>query len=322
MNHGWRLRLVTLWCVAMGVFHASAADARRLRVLTTLAPIYSWTASVAGDRADVENLLPADVGPHDFQFRPADLKKVQKADLIILNGLGIESWLEAALRNNAKVRPGQVVRTTDGLKSEFIHHLPTLSLDPAAAGDKHGHAHEHEHGEEHHDAEAPNPHLWLDPVYARHGVSNILSALCARDPANAAAYRSNAAAYLGQLQVLDDDLRKATASLEHKAIVTFHDAFPYFTRRYGFELVGVVEEVPSVAPSPKYLSALSRVIKARGIRVIFTEPQFEPRLVRQLSRDLSIRFTELDVLETGPLRADFYVSGMRRNLKTLAEALK
>ncbi len=306
-----------LLCGWIAPSDASGAEPARLRILTSLAPLYSWTASIIGDRATVENLLPANVGPHDFQFRPPDLKKVQNADLIIINGLGIESWLERAFKNTAKGSTNRIIRTTDGLKSEFIYHLPELSLDPssARAGEHAGHDHEAAH-------ESPNPHLWLDPVYARHGVSSILAALCTRDPVNAAVYRKNAATYLLQLDELDRDFRQVSARLSQKAIVTFHDAFPYFIRRYGFELVGVVEEIPSVSPSPKYLSTLSRVIKSRNIRIIFTEPQFEPRLVKQLSQDLNIRFTELDVLETGPLQPDFYLQGMRRNLATLAEALK
>lgn len=299
------------------ILPASGAAQARLRILTTIAPVYSWTASIVGDLATVENLLPADVGPHDFQFRPRDLKKVQSADLILLNGLGIESWLEKALLNNATAKPQRIVRTSDGLKAELIYHLPELTLDPKNA--KHDHKHDHDHAAA---GETPNPHVWLDPQYARHAVSNILTAVSELDPRNAAAYRQNATRYLDQLRILDADIRALTTSLPNKSIVTYHDAFPYFARRYGFELVGVVEEVPSVGPSPKYLSELSRVIQQRHVRVIFTEPQFEPRLVRQLTRDLGITFAELDVLETGKLTPEAYIEGMRRNLKTLALVLK
>lgn len=302
------------WAAVLPVAGESQA---RLRILTTIAPLYSWTASIVGDRATVENLLPADVGPHDFQFRPRDLKKVQAADVIVLNGLGIESWLERVFQSNAEGKTQRVVRTSDGLKAEFIYHLPELTLDPKTA--RGAHAHDHDHAAA---GEAPNPHVWLDPVFARHGVSNILAAVCERDPSNAPIYRKNAAIYLDQLTALDTEIRTLTGRLPNKSIVTYHDAFPYFARRYGFDLVGVVEEVPTVGPSPKYLSELSRVIQQRHVRAIFTEPQFEPRLVRQLSRDLGITFAELDVLETGKLNPESYIEGMRRNLKTLDRVLK
>ena len=313
--------VVVGWGVVTWVTHAAPPLATaRLHVLTTLAPLYSWTVNVAGDLADVENLLPADVGPHEFQFRPRDLKKVQGADLVILNGLGVETWLERTLNNNSASSPTQrLVRTSDGLKAEFIYRSPLLRLDPSNTRAGPGPV---TLQEDLTTGQLPNPHVWLDPCYARHGVSNILAALTQRDPANAQGYAVNAAAYLEKLNVLDADFRALSGRLSHPALVTFHNAFPYFARRYGFDLVGVVEEIPSVSPSPKYLSELSRVITARNVRVIFTEPQYEPRLVRQLSRDLGIIITELDVLETGRPSRDYYIDGMRRNLRTLALALQ
>ncbi len=311
------------WGVVASVTHAAPPrPSARLHVLTTLAPLYSWTVNVAGDLADVENLLPADVGPHEFQFRPRDLKKVQRADLVILNGLGVETWLERTLNNNSVSSTTQrLVRTSDGLKAEFIYRSPLLRLDPSntQGGPGPGPV---TRQEDLTTGQLPNPHVWLDPCYARHGVSNILAALTQRDPVNARGYAANAAAYLEKLNVLDADFRALSGSLSHPALVTFHNAFPYFARRYGFDLVGVVEEIPTVSPSPKYLSELSRVITARNVRVIFTEPQYEPRLVRQLSRDLGITITELDVLETGRPSGDYYINGMRRNLRSLASALQ
>ena len=300
---------------------AAEATAKR-RILTTFAPIHSWALNVAGEDATVELLLPGDVGPHDFQLRPQDLRKIRQADLLIANGLGMEGWLEKAIQGNAKESARKIVRTADGLKGELIYHLPTLSLDPATAR-KGGHDHAHGHDHDHEAAgEAPNPHVWLDPVYAQHAVSNIISALSQADPAHASGYKERGLAYIGRLQQLDRDIKTRLTGITNRTIVTYHDAFPYFCRRYGIDLAGVVEEVPSVEPSPKYLASLSAVIRARGIRVIFTEPQFNPRLVRQISRDLKIRFAELDVLETGTASPTFYEEGMRRNLQALDASLR
>lgn len=295
--------------------------ARPLRVLTTFAPIHSWTLNVAGPDAIVENLLPGDVGPHDFQLRPQDLRKIRQADLVVANGLGMESWLDKAIRNNAKDAGRRIIRTSDGLKDQLLYHLPVLSLDPKGARKAHDHDHHHDHD---HEAagEAPNPHVWLDPVFAQHGVSNIVEGLCAADPTHAEGYRQRAAVFINRLQSLDRDLASAVAGITNRGIVTYHDAFPYFCRRYQLDLVGVIEEVPSVDPSPKYLATLSAVIRSRGVQAIFTEPQFNPRLVRQLSKDLGIRFAELDVLETGKTGPDFYEAGMRRNLQALQSTLR
>jgi zinc transport system substrate-binding protein len=298
---------------------ADPVPARRpLHILATFAPIHSWAVNVAGEDATVEMLLPGDVGPHDFQLRPQDIQKIRRADIILANGLGIDDWLQKAIQANARDSADRIVLTSAGLKSEFIRHLPMLSLDPEGSRGS-GHAHSHDPGG---DGDAPNPHVWLDPVLAAHGVTNILEALQRADPMHAAAYARRAEGYVERLWTLHREFESALDPLPHKAIVTYHDAFPYFCRRYNLTLVGVVEEVPSVNPSPRYLTRLSKVIRARNVRVIFTEPQFSPRLVQQLSKDLGVRFAELDVLETGKPSATFYEEAMRVNLESLKSALR
>ena len=319
----FHLQWIPLLCFLLAFFLPSlraAGPPPRLKVLTTFAPLHSWALNVALPDASVELLLPGDVGPHDFQLRPQDLRRIRQADLIIANGLGMEGWLDKAIRNNAKGSEARVVRTSDGLKSGLIFHLPVLSLDPGGAKPgRHAHAHDHDHEAA---GESPNPHVWLDPIFACHGVSNIVRALVQADPTHAPAYQERGQAYIARLETLDREIRAAVEALPHKAIVTFHDAFPYFCRRYQLELVGVIEEAPSVEPSPRYLASLAMAIRVRGVKGIFTEPQFNPRLVKQISQDLGIRFAELDVLETGHATPGFYEEGLRRNLKSLQSILR
>lgn len=319
LHFRWIPLLCSLLAFSVPLLRAAEA-APRLKVLTTFVPLHSWALNVAGPDAAVDLLLPGDVGPHDFQLRPQDLRRIRQADLIIANGLGMEGWLDKAIRNNAKGSEARVIRTSDGLKSGLIYHLPVLSLDPVGAKPgPHTHTHTHDHEAA---GEAANPHVWLDPVFACHGVSNIVRALAQADPAHAAGYHDRGQAYIARLESLDREIRAAVEALPHKAIVTFHDAFPYFCRRYQLELVGVIEEAPSVEPSPRYLASLAATIRARGVKGIFTEPQFNPRLVKQISQDLGIRFAELDVLETGHATPGFYEEGLRRNLKSLQSILR
>ena len=181
--------------------------------------------------------------------------------------------------------------------------------------------HDHLHGHETGDDLSANPHLWLDPIFARHAVSNILDALVRLDPSHAAAFTARAGAYQLRLAALDDQIRTALAGYHGKPVVTFHDAFPYFCRRYQLDLVGVIESNPGAESSPRYKAELSRVIRARGVRVIFTEPQSNPRPAEQLGRDLGVPVTALEVLETGPAEAAFYEEAMRRNLAVLQATL-
>ena len=317
LYHRWFIALLALFGFASGV--ASGAEVIRLRVLTSIPPLYCWTANVAGPLATVENLLPADVSPHDYQFRPRDLKRIGAVDVIVLNGLGLEDWFARAIRANSKDAKKKVVRIADGLpEAVLVRHLPTIEVG-AGKGTTSAHDHAHDHDDAGGQA---NPHLWLDPQIARHGVSNILHALQTADPANAAGYAMNATAYLAKLDVLDAEIRAETTTIRGRPVVTFHDAFPYFCRRYGLDLVGIIEEVPGTDPSPRYLAALLKVVRAKGVKVLFTEPSSNPRLAKRLADDLGIAVAELDVLETGALTPTSYEDGMRRNLAVLRQALR
>lgn len=310
----WMFALLLL---LLGVTQTGAEEPRRLKILTSIAPIYSWVVNVAGDRAEVQNLLPPNVGPHDFQFRPRDLRKIREADLIVLNGLGLESWFTRAIAAEGAGARRQVLELASAVPTnDYIRDLPVLSVipddDAGSADDGHDHSH----------AGDANPHLWLDPVYARYAVSNILTALQRADPANANAYATNAAGYQLRLLKLEEDLRQGLSVLPRREIVTFHDAFPYFCRRFGLRLVGVIEEVPGASPSPRYLADLSKAIRENQVAALFVEPNVEIKLANQLARDLKVGVAILDTLEAARLDGNSYEVGMRSNLRALQQALK
>ena len=315
MSCGFRSFLAVLVLLS-GLGGKAFAGPGKPRVLTSIPPLYCWAVNVAGELASVENLLPADVGPHDYQFKPRDLKRLQGADLIVLNGLGLEDWFTRAIQANAADAERKVIRIADGLAgTNLIFHLPTLELEPGQPEPGKEHEHEHDH-------DLANPHLWQDPQLAMHGVTNILRALQRIDPAHATDYQRNATDYLGRLAALDAEIRQVVAGFSSRTVVTYHDAFPYFCRRYGIELAGVIEQVPGSDPSPRYLAELLKVVRARKVKVIFTEPQFNPRLAKRLADDLGIAVAELDVLETGALSPASYEDGLRRNLRVLQRYLK
>ncbi len=313
LQTGGVLRLVLL---LVGVVWAGGAvqATNRLQVVTSVAPLYCWAVNVAGDRADVASLLPPNVGPHDFQFRPKDIRRVERANIAFLNGLGLESWFTRVFHNR-KI-PVRVVEAASGLsEQQLIHGVPELEI--AGHGGDHDHGHDHGTG-----AGAPNPHLWLDPILACHAVSNLVAALGELDRANAGYFAERGQAYVTRLKALDEELRRGIGALKSRDIVTFHDAFPYFCRRYDLHLVGVIEEVPGTSPSPRYLSELSAAIRRDKVSALFVEPQFDVKLARQLAKDLSIGVATLDTLETGRLTPEAYEEGMRANLRALQNALR
>jgi zinc transport system substrate-binding protein len=285
---------------------AGAADAKKPRVLTTFLPAYSFAVNVAGTNATVENLLPGGVSLHDFQLTPAELRRISAADLLLVNGLGMETFLERAIANAAGTKE-KVVTLSDGLSSQLIaeeHH--------------HHHGDDHDHAHHHHGSD---PHIWLDPRLAMHCVTNVMKALQKADPANAASYAANAASYLKKLEALDAQIAATLAPVKGTPFVTYHNAFRYFARRYGLNIVGVVEQVPEVSPSPRELSALLRTIRTPKAKALFTEPGSRSRLASQIARDAKIKLGELDPLETGTLAADGYETGMKRNAENLRKTL-
>lgn len=257
---------------------------------------------MAGDFADVENLLSAKAEPHAIRLRPGDARRLAQADLILANGLSMEGWLPKFLRSTPAARE-RVVMVTAGLKGELI-----------AGGHHHGHDHDHS---AHDESAHANPHTWLDPQLAAHGVSNILAALQKLDPHPRRRLRQQRPRLSRQIAPAGHRHPPNLAGLTNRAVVTYHDAFPYLARRYGFEIAGVVEEIPDVSPTGRHLTQLGRTMRERKIRAIFIPPGGASRVARQPATDLRATLGELDTLESGSASPAAYEERMRANARLL-----
>ena len=287
------MRITGLVMVVAGLLLSGAKAAEKpLRIVSTFLPGYCIAANVAGDLAQVENLLPGTVSLHDYQLTPADLRKIASADVIVVNGLGMESFLDKAIANTGPETAGKIVRLSDGIEGELIR-----------------------------DNGVFNPHIWLDPRLAMLGVSNVVKKLQTRDSGHGQQYEKNAGSYLERLRALDASIEKTLEPVRDVSFVTYHNAFPYFVRRYGLKLAGVVERVPEVGPSPKEMSQLLETIRERKAHAIFTEPAEGTRLARQIASDTNMKVAELDPLETGQLEPRGYEEGLRRNAQALRKIL-
>lgn len=311
------MRPIALWVGCLLGFGSlatpsPAAEARRLKIVASFLPVYCFTVNVAGDLAEVECLLPAGVAPHDYQLSPRDLRRLAAADLVVVNGLEMESWLDKVFRSSVEQKSRTIIEASAGLKTELIYEGEEAGA-VSGAGKKHL---PHSHGS------PANPHFWLDPRLAARAVTNIVLALQTADPANAAGYARQAARYVERLELLDAELCRTLAPLKHRSFVTLHNAFPYFVRRYDLALVGIIEQVPEVQPSAKHVVELLRRMREKQAKAIFTEPQSTSALAEQLARDLNLPVAALDPLETGPLTATAYEEGLRRNLDVLRKHLK
>ncbi len=225
-------------------------------VVTTSTVFADMVRNVGGDRVTVTSLVPAGADVHTYQAKPDDLRAVSAARLIVMNGLGLDDWLETTI--SAASAGATVVR--------LAVDLPGFEVLP---GDN---------------LAAPNPHLWMDVTYARRYVARIGEALAAADPTGAAAYAANAATYDARLADLDGWVRVQVETIPSagRKFVMFHEALPYFARAYGLTVVGVAVEAPGQDPSAGEIAALVDAIRASGVKAIFSEDQFPTALVDQI----------------------------------------
>ena len=283
----------------------AAADQKPkpIRVVTTILPLYCFASGIIGSSGEVQNLLPPNVGPHDYQLSPSDLRKIREADVIIMNGLGLDNWITKAFDPSRKQRVIELGALLN--KTNFLTSTTDLEMEG-----QHKHGHDHQHG-------PANPHIWLDPQLAIQCVNAISNSIIALNPA----FAKSAQIYVSRLQDLDREIAQTLAPVTNKPFISQHDAFPYFIRRYGLKQVGVVELTPDVPPSPRYLGDLLKVIRDKKVHVIFYEPPASPRLVKQIARDAKIGMAELNTLESGKLDPKAYEEGMRANAMTLRKEL-
>ncbi|MBI5343330.1 MAG: zinc ABC transporter substrate-binding protein [Deltaproteobacteria bacterium] len=288
-NAGYALLL------AAALLLSPAPAAGELRVLASFLPMYLFTRNVVGDTpgVSVDLMLPASLGcPHDYALTPGDMRKIAAADLFIANGYGMEEFLGAPVRKaNPRIR---IVETAEGV-------TPIRAEEGGHGG--------------------INPHTWVSPRNAIRQVRNIEKALSAASPANAGAFRRNADAYAARLAILAGELEAASGRFRNRNIVTFHNVFDYLARDLRLSIVGEIEETPGQEPSAGEVRKLIRAIREKKAAAIFWEPQYPKRLADVIASESGVPSRALDPVSTGPVDPSTYETVMRRNLRTLVEAL-
>ena len=285
-------------CSAVGGPSGSGqVSGRALTVVTTTTVFADMIRVVGGSRVSVTSLVPAGADVHTYQAKPDDVRAVAAAGLIVMNGLGLDDWLQETLS----------AASSHALTVRLGEDLPGVVLLP---GDEPG---------------TQNPHLWLDVSYARGYVTRIRDALAQADPAGAAAYEANASAYDAQLADLDAWVRSQVGTIPEsdRKFVLFHDALPYFARAYGLTIVGVAVKAPGQDPSAGEIAALIDAIKASGVKAIFSENQFPTDLVDQIAHETGAKVVANlfdDSLGEPPVNS--YVGLIRWDTDQLVAALK
>jgi zinc/manganese transport system substrate-binding protein len=279
-----------------------------LQVVASTSVIGDLVQNVGGDAIQVTTLIGPGVDAHTFDPAPADLVTLEKAAVVFENGLGLEPWLDQFFESTQPA--GARVVVTDGIEPV-----------PAGAAEE-GEGESHEHG-------AFDPHVWHDVANAIVMVGNIHDGLVAADPAHAAAYDANAAAYTAELQALDGWVREQVATLppERRKLVTNHDTFAYFAKAYGFEILGTALGSVSTEvgdPSAQKIVALVDEIDAAGVCAIFAENVANPDLMESIAAEAGVELAPslyTDALGPPDSPGGTYDGMMRSNVTTIVTAL-
>jgi zinc/manganese transport system substrate-binding protein len=287
-----------------------ATNLGKIKVVTTFLPMYWFTKAVTGDVADVTVLVPPGTEIHEYQATPKNVRAIATANVLVENGLGLEEFLEDTVKNAQNPKLEKISASKNIQALEEIS--PVVETRNKEEEHDHGHTHEHAEG---------NPHVWLDPVLAKQQVINIRDGLIAADPANKSNYEANAAAYIKQLEDLDNQYRQTLQKYPNCTFVTFHDAYPYLAKRYNLKQVAVVE-IPEDQLTPTDVQKAVNAVKKYNVKALFGEPGTDNKLLTSLSRDLNLTLRELDSLETGSKEPQYYFQAMQKNLQTLESACK
>ena len=281
-----------------------------VRVVATTTIVGDVVSRIGDDAIDLVILLPVDADPHAFEPTPQDRVAIARADVLVLNGAGLEAGLESIL----ETATGVIVDLSEGIA------LRTLDEDRDEHDGENQEEHDHEHGES-------DPHTWFDPMNVAVWTDTLAEALAAIDPENAAAFRENAQAYRLELETLDRWIAEQveTVPVENRRLVTDHTVFGYFANRYGFEQVGAIfPGFSTVAePSAQELAALQDTIRLLDIPAVFVGSVFPPGLAEQITADTG---TRLVTLYTGSLSgpegpAATYLEMMRFDVEAIVGGL-
>jgi zinc/manganese transport system substrate-binding protein/manganese/iron transport system substrate-binding protein len=279
-----------------------------VRVVATTTVVADLVSNVGGDRVVVQSLVPAGGEPHTFDPRPSDVTAFAGADLVIMNGLGLDEWVVDLISEAGSEAP--VVELAEDLPG--VEYVEEEHEEEGEGGEG------HEHG-------AVNPHLWLNVAYAQAYVTRIAEALAEVDAEGADGYHTRAATYNEELAELDAYARDELGAIpaDQRRVVSFHEAFPYFAAAYGLDVIGTVVEAPGQDPSAGEVAALIDEMADVGVSAILSEDQFPAELVEQLASEAGVEVVaDLYTDSLGDPPGDTFVGMIRHDVDRIVAALR
>ena len=275
-------------------------------IITSFYPMYVATANIVEgiENVNVECLASPEVGClHDYQLTVKDMMKLENADVFVVNGGGMESFLDKAISVYPEMK---IINASEQILGEEHH-------------DEHEHNHEHNHEHLH---GATNPHVWVSIDLHIHQIEEIAHRLSEIDVENKEKYEQNAQIYIEKLETLSEQMHSELDLLPNKAIITFHEAFHYFAEEFGLNVMAVIEREPGTSPSARDVANIIDTVREYDVSAIFVEPQYLKTAANTISNETGVSVYELDPATSGSFENDAYIKIMEKNLEVLKEALK
>jgi ABC-type Zn uptake system ZnuABC Zn-binding protein ZnuA len=314
---------------------ALAGDKGKLTVLVDTFPIYQIVKNVtAGDNGiNVELLLSPELGcPHNYVLTPADMRKIAGADVLVTNGLELDSFLNSAdLRANSKLRGIDssagiqgILQSAEACEGDHDKEDDDHSDHGAAAHAGHDHHEKASHKvKDSHAHAGANPHLFASPLMSAKLAVNIAIKMSEIRPGVKSLYQNNAALFMSRMRVLNDEFTAAVKRLKNNRIVTQHGVFDYLARDVGLEIVAVIQTHPGSEPSASEMLGLVKKIKEKKAGAVFAEPQYAMKVPQTIAKEAGIPVANLDPVASGPAGAanDYFEKTMRANIQILEKTL-
>ena len=282
----------------------------KINIYTSIYPLYDFATKVGGDKVNVTNLVPAGTEPHDWEISTSDIVNLEKADMLIYNGAGIENWTDKVI-NTLENKDIVYVKTSEGLE---LHKVDET------------HSHDHDHEEDDHDHGIYDPHTWLSIENAQKEMENIKDALVKYDPENAEYDETNFKTYENKFEELEEKYSEKLDQIENKTIIVAHEAFGYLCEEYDIEQEGIEGLNPDSEPDPARMTEIIKFAKEHNVKTIFFEELVSPKVAETIAKEINANTAVLNPLEglseEQIKNGEDYFSIMEQNLEAIYNSLK
>lgn len=304
--------LCIILSLSVCVFSSACAkqnNNKNLKLVTSFYPIYIMTLNIVDGVSGVEvtNMVDQSVGClHNFTLKTSDMKSLENADAIIINGAGMETFIPKII---SEMPDMQVIDSSKGIE---------LKMDMYS---EHHHDDDEDEDEEEHLHTNINSHIWVSIKNYIKQVENISNAIIELDPEHRDQYEENTKAYINKLSELYDDINNDLSNIQNRDIITVHNDFMYFADDFDINIVGVINKEDDTQPSAREVSEMISLINDTGVKALFVEPQYSKSVADTIAGETNAKVRVLDPCVSGEISKDAYINIMRENQKSLKEAL-